>query len=102
MQNLRCKNPLNTLFSRRVKISDVMENSFILPIVYDNKTYNLNTKFVRLGYIYQFHIAIENSTLIFERDEEGHYRVIDTNPAGTKVDKEFLQAVISNLSKLHD
>ena len=77
-----------------------MGNSFILSFVYNNKTYNLNTKFVRLGYIYQFHIAIENSTLIFEKDEEQQYRVIDPNRGITKVDKDFLQAVINNLSKL--
>ena len=79
-----------------------MENSFILSFVHDNKTYNLNTKFVRLGYIYQFHISIGNGTLIFERDEEQRYRVIDTNPAGSKIDKEFLQTVITNLSKLQE
>jgi len=79
-----------------------MENSFILSFVYDNKTFHLNTKLIRLGYIYQFHIAIENNTLIFERDEEQEYRVIDTNPAGSKIDTDFLQAVITNLSKLQE
>ena len=78
-----------------------MENSFILSFVHNDKTYNLNTKFIRLGYIYQFHIAFENNTLIFEKDEEQQYRVIDSNPGGTQVDKEFLQTVITNLSKLH-
>lgn len=77
-----------------------MENSFIFSFGHDNKTYNLNTKFIRLGFIYQFHISIENNTLIFERDEEGRYRVIDTQ-AGSNVDKNFLQAVITNLSNLH-
>lgn len=79
-----------------------MENSFTLSFVHDNKTYNLNTKFIRLGFISQFHIAIENKTLIFERDEEHQYRVIDTDPKGSEVDKDLLQAVISNLSKLHE
>ena len=79
-----------------------MENSFILSFIHDNKTYNLNTKFIRMGFIYQFHIAIENKTLIFERDEEQQYRVIDTDPKGSEVDKDLLQAVISNLSKLHE
>jgi len=79
-----------------------MENNFILSFVHSNKTYHLNTKFIRLGYIYQFHIAIENNTLIFQRDGEQQYRVIDANPTGSKVDTDFLQAVISNLSKLHE
>lgn len=78
-----------------------MENSFILSFVHNNKTYNLNTKFVRLGYIYQFHIAVENKTLIFERDEEQQYRVIDTDPKSSGVDKDLLQAVITNLSNIH-
>ncbi len=79
-----------------------MENGFILSFVYNNKKYNLNTIFIRFGYIYQFHISIENSTLIFERDEEQQYRVIDSSPEGTKVDKDFLKAVIANLSKLQE
>jgi hypothetical protein len=79
-----------------------MENSFIFSFVHDNKTYNLNTKFIRLGFIYQFHISIENKTLIFERDEEQQYRVIDTDPTGPKVDKGFLQAIIANLSRIHE
>jgi hypothetical protein len=78
-----------------------MENSFILSFVHDNKTYNLNSKFIRLGFIYQFHIAIGNKTLIFERDEEQQYRVIDTDPTEPEVDKNFLQAIIANLSRLH-
>ncbi|HUN01262.1 MAG TPA: hypothetical protein PLS00_00290 [Niabella sp.] len=79
-----------------------MENNFILSFIHNNKSYDLNTKFIRLGFIYQFHILIENSTLIFERDEERQYRVIDTNPLGTNVDKDFLQAVIHHLSKLQE
>lgn len=78
-----------------------MENSFILSFDYDNKTYHLNTKFIRMGYIYQFHIVIENKTFIFERDEEQEYRVIDTDPKVKEVDKGLLQTVINNLSKLH-
>lgn len=79
-----------------------MENSFTLTFIHNNKTYNLSTKFIRLGFIYQFHIAIENKTLIFERDEEQQYRVIDTDPKGSEVDKALLQTVIANLSNLYE
>lgn len=78
-----------------------MENSFILSFIHNYKTYNLNTKFIRLGFIYQFHIAVENKTLIFERDEEQQYRVIDTDPKSSEVDKDLLQAIITNLSNIH-
>lgn len=59
-------------------------------LLYNGQPHDLNTKFIRLGFIYQFHIAVENNTLIFERDEEGKYRVIDANPHGSKADKVFL------------
>lgn len=89
-------------FRAAFKLFVCMENSFILSFVHNGKSYDLNAKFIRLGFIYQFHIFIENGTLIFERDEQEHYRVIDTNPLGTKVEKDFLQAVINNLMKLQE
>lgn len=77
-----------------------MEDSFILNVSYNGKTEPLQTKLIRLGFTYQFHIGIMGRTLIFERDEERNYRVIDTDSHGKQVDPAFLQAVIDTLSDI--
>lgn len=77
-----------------------MEDSFILPVSYKNSIHELNTRFVRLGYIYQFHISLEGRTIIFERDEERNYRVIDTTTGGKEIDRAFLQSIVDKLSSL--
>ncbi|MBW7892603.1 MAG: hypothetical protein H3C48_16575 [Chitinophagaceae bacterium] len=79
-----------------------MDDSFILTVPYNGKNYELNTKFIRLGFIYQFHIGIEGRTFIFERDEEHGYRVIDTAANGKEIDKSLLKAIVDKLSSLQD
>jgi hypothetical protein len=76
-----------------------MEDNFILPITYKGKEYELNSRFVRLGYIYQFHIAVEERTLIFERDEEGEFRVIGDGKEG-KLDMGLVGVIVETLGKL--
>ena len=77
-----------------------MEDSFILNISHNGKTEQLQTKLIRLGFTYQFHISIMERTLIFERDEERNYRVIDTDSHCKQVDPDFLQAIIHRLSDI--
>ncbi len=77
-----------------------MEDSFILSVLYKGQPLELITKFVRLGYIYQFHISLEGRTIIFERDEERNYRVIDTISNGQTIDQGLLQSIIEKLSSI--
>lgn len=77
-----------------------MEDGFLLPVPYQGETLELDAKFVRLGFIYQFHISVEGRTLIFERDEEQEYRVIDTAASGRETDPRLLEAVVETLKAL--
>lgn len=77
-----------------------MEDSFTLNVTHKGKTEQLQAKLIRLGFTYQFHVGIMGKTLIFERDEERNYRVIDTDSHGKQVDPDFLQAVINKLSDI--
>lgn len=56
-----------------------MDDGFVLQVATNGKEYNLAAKFIRIGYIHQFHVDIDGRTLIFEFDEERNYRVIDTS-----------------------
>lgn len=73
-----------------------MEQKFTLSFEHKKKQYDLEAKFVRLGYIHQFHVSIEGCTLIIEFDEERNYRVIENS--GKPFDQEFLQALVNKIS----
>ncbi|MET0391481.1 MAG: hypothetical protein ABW019_00015 [Chitinophagaceae bacterium] len=77
-----------------------MEDGFMLPVPYKGETLELDAKFVRLGFIYQFHISIDGRTLIFERDEEQEYRVIDTAAQGRETDHGLMEAIVGTLKAL--
>ena len=79
-----------------------MEESFLLSVPYNGRTHEVTTKFIRLGFIYQFHIGIEDRVLIFERDEERNYKVIDITPNSNRIDKSLLQVIVEKLSSLQD
>jgi len=79
-----------------------MDDGFILSLEYKRKLYELKAKFCRVGYIHQFHIEVENRTLIFEFDEERNYRVIDGSDSSKAIDPDFLQAIVNKISSLHE
>lgn len=78
-----------------------MEEGFKLNVSYKDKEYELETKFVRIGYIHQFHVSIDNSTLIFEFDEERNYRVIDAGNSARQFDSGLIEMIVQKISSLH-
>lgn len=79
-----------------------MDDGFILTVEYKGKTYELETKFVRIGFIHQFHIHIDGMTLVFEFDEERDYRVIDASGDTSKpIDAGLIYAIVHKVSSLH-
>jgi hypothetical protein len=53
-----------------------MDEPFILELIFQNKTYELETGFQRYGYIYRIAVTIDGLTVLFEPDEEGNYRAL--------------------------
>lgn len=78
-----------------------MEEGFKLNVSYKDREYELETKFVRIGYIHQFHVSIDNSTLIFEFDEERNYRVIDAANSVKQYDSGLIEMIVEKISSLH-
>jgi len=78
-----------------------MEEGFKLNVSYKDKEYELETKFVRIGYVHQFHVCIDNSTLIFEFDEERNYRVIDATNSAKQLDNILIEKIVEKISSLH-
>lgn len=79
-----------------------MDDGFILTVEYKGKSYELETKFVRIGFIHQFHIHIDGRTLVFEFDEERDYRVFDASGDNSKpMDTGLIEAIVNKVSSLH-
>lgn len=53
-----------------------------------------------MTYTYQLHAEIDERKLIFEKDDEGKFRVIDQSGDVTPVEKGLILAIISTLDNL--
>lgn len=77
-----------------------MSEGFQLTVPHNGENHEIEAKFIRLGYIHQFHINLDGKPLIFEFDEERNYRVID--PAGRHaIDQGLVGAIVNALTALH-
>lgn len=77
-----------------------MNETIMLPVEYLGATRELPLTIVPLGYTYQLHIQVEERTLIFEKDDEGEYRVIDAGHHDGRIDKGLIAAIVDTLSAL--
>ena len=78
-----------------------MDEGFTLLVTSKGKEYSLTAKFIRIGYIHQFHVDVEGSTLIFEFDEESNYRVIDPSANTSAMSASLIEAIVNKISSLH-
>lgn len=81
-----------------------MDTNFTISVEHDGQQREYQAKFIRIGYIHQFHVDVEGNSLIIEFDEERDYRVINSNPAKTDLSlpQELLLAIVRKISALHD
>jgi len=77
-----------------------MNETIELPVEYLGETIELPLTIVTQGYTYQLHIQIEDKTLIFEKDDEGEYRVLDGSDGPGHVSKNLVSAILNTLKSL--
>lgn len=77
-----------------------MSESFDLIVDYNGRNYVIQARFMRLGYVHQFHININGSTLIIEFDEECKHQVIEKTTK-ENMDAGLIEAIIEKISSLH-
>lgn len=78
-----------------------MEHEFELPVRHKGEEVNLNGRLVTMGYIYKFYIMINENEFVFEKDDDGKYRVLTEGIAsGKPVDVGLIEAVIAVLDSL--
>jgi hypothetical protein len=76
-----------------------MEHFFKLPVLFEGAELNYNTRLVTFGYTYKFYVMIEGRELVFEKDDEGNYRVVSEDPR-LNIDPRLLQSVITSLTTI--
>ncbi|HTN45669.1 MAG TPA: hypothetical protein VL098_04925 [Flavipsychrobacter sp.] len=79
-----------------------MEHFFNLPVTHDEEELLLPGRLVTFGYTFRLYIMLENEEVIFERDEEMKYNVLNIGDENVTVDRELLMAVLSTLEELSE
>lgn len=83
--------------------SIVMTETFILPVDYLGTEHEFKARFERYGYTHRIAVLIDESTYVFEPDEEGSYRAVNAPEqpvASHAVNMNILRAVAEKLAKL--
>jgi hypothetical protein len=53
-----------------------LEEPFILEVEHHGRQLQLETRLLRLGYIWKFAVIVDEIEILFERDEEGGIRAV--------------------------
>ncbi len=80
-----------------------MEHSFELPVTYKNTELLLPGRLVAFTYSYKFYITVSDIELIFERDDNGAFRVVkqENMPVNyNDIDRGLIAAIIDVLDSL--
>lgn len=80
-----------------------MTETFILPVDYLGTEHEFKARFERYGYTHRIAVLIDDDTFVFEPDEEGCYRAMNTPEqpvASNVVHINLLKAIAEKLAKL--
>ena len=80
-----------------------MEHYFELPVNHNGEERIYKGRLVTFGYVYKFYIVVDKQELVFEKDDEGHYRALVAEGKDSKaIDPALIQAIVRTLEKLSD
>ncbi|WCT13753.1 hypothetical protein [Mucilaginibacter jinjuensis] len=80
-----------------------MNESFLIPVIYQRKEYEFKARFERWGYTHRIAVLIDEITFTFDPDEEGGYRALVHPKSAISADPPFaalLNAVAEKLAGL--
>ncbi|HMH22232.1 MAG TPA: hypothetical protein VK563_10660 [Puia sp.] len=71
-----------------------MDDPFIITITHNGTEKNFEASLQVFGYSHRFHVLIEGTDILFERDEEGQYRaIIPAEKEPKDIDKSLLESI---------
>jgi hypothetical protein len=76
-----------------------MNEPFIIPVNYDGQEQEYKARFERWGYTHRISVLVDETTVVFEPDEEGGYRALRIDET-LNVSSKLLQALSQKLAKL--
>ena len=80
-----------------------MENTFELPVLYNDGELLFKAQLMKTGFTYKFAVEVEENNIVFEPDEEMNYRaIVDAEKLNDykHVKPELLQAIAETLDQL--
>jgi hypothetical protein len=78
-----------------------MNEPFLIAVTFNGQEQEYKARLERWGYTHLISVLIGETTVIFEPDEEGGYRVLNFNHAA-EVPGELLQSLVKKIVKLID
>lgn len=80
-----------------------MEHYFEIPVEYNGVKLSFKGRLSTFGYTYKFFIVVNGNEFVFEKDDDGKYRVInESNELHKPIDIELLKTIVSVLDGLGD
>jgi hypothetical protein len=78
-----------------------MIQSFEITIEINGKSHKFPATCIRLGYTYEFHVLVDQTTVRFEQDNEGKYRaLLLENNSNIIIDRSILEAIANSLETI--
>ena len=80
-----------------------MDDSFALPVVFDNREFNFPARLLQYGYTIKMEVEIEGTKVNFEPDEERNWRAVisyEDVQANKKLNAELLKSVAEAIEAL--
>jgi hypothetical protein len=74
-----------------------MNEPFLIAVTYQGSEQEYKARFERWGYTHRIAVLIDETTVVFEPDEEGGYRAIRMDNASGTVAFGLLQAISEKL-----
>jgi len=80
-----------------------MDESFEIPVLYNDKELLFPAKLLSFGYVHKFQVEVNGQEFFFETDDSGNYRaLIDPSnlEAVKKTDVALLQAIAASIENI--
>ena len=75
-----------------------MDEPFILEVDHNGRQLQFETRLLRLGYIYKFSVVVDETEIMFERDEEGGFRAIVPDGVDEKNRRSIDPALLKSIA----
>ena len=78
-----------------------MDDAFFIPVVYKGAELEFEAGLQRRGYTYALHVNVNDTIVVFERDEEGSWRALMPPEAkGKAPETGLLQAIATAIDEI--